>query len=310
MAPPSMACTGNTPPRATSCSTPPPPQGRSSTSPTPSPPTPSCTRPSSAFSPPLAMADTTWSWSSSPSLAWRKPRSFASPQGSGSGWRSASTTRSRHACWFPLAWSRTTGGSGGRTSHGASSTMTHSPTSRSSASFPSGREGSSSAVKAGVSPTSTAPWASAMASCGSLTHTFASVNAPKVAVWTLAHPDSREWTLEHEVTFAEIWGDKSYKATRLPKKMPVLTLIYPKNLCVVFFFLEQQLFGVDVRTRKVVDCMPYGLVAPRSCYIASRFVRAWELLQPLPSGNNAMPSSCPLGMLNWCKGIKAKEHKA
>nr|XP_020198344.2 uncharacterized protein LOC109784159 [Aegilops tauschii subsp. strangulata] len=125
-------------------------------------------------------------------------------------------------------------------------------------------------------------------------------DAPKVAVWTLAHPDSTEWTLEQETTFAEIWGDKSYKATRLPKKMPVLALIHPKNPCVVFFFLEQQLFGVDVRTRKVVDCKPYGLVAPPSCYIASRFVRAWELPQPLPSDNNAMPSSCPVGIYVSC----------
>ncbi|KAI5006740.1 hypothetical protein ZWY2020_033983 [Hordeum vulgare] len=131
------------------------------------------------------------------------------------------------------------------------------------------------------------------------TYARSSADAPKVAVWTLADPDSTEWTLEQEATFAEIWGDKSYKATRLPKEMPVLALIHPKNPCVVYFFLETQLFGVDVRTRKVVDCKPYGLVAPPTCYLASRFVRAWELPHPLPAG-----------MLNWCKGIKAKKAKA
>ncbi|KQK03889.2 uncharacterized protein LOC100832749 [Brachypodium distachyon] len=120
--------------------------------------------------------------------------------------------------------------------------------------------------------------------------------APTVSVWTLADPDSTEWTLEHEATFADIWADKSYKATRLPKKIPVLALIHPKNPCVVYFFLEKQLFGVDVRAHKIVECKVYGLVAPPSCYIANRFVRAWELPQTLPSG-----------MLNWCKGINLAE---
>ncbi|KAM0878695.1 hypothetical protein ACQ4PT_034709 [Festuca glaucescens] len=119
---------------------------------------------------------------------------------------------------------------------------------------------------------------------------------PKVSVWTLADPDSTEWTLEHEATFTEIWADKTYKATRMPKKIPVLALIHPKNPRVVYFFLEKNLFGVDVRTRKVVECKVYGLVAPPSCHIASRFLRAWELPQPLPSGMN-----------KWCKGINSAE---
>jgi hypothetical protein len=108
---------------------------------------------------------------------------------------------------------------------------------------------------------------------------------PKVAVWTLADPDSAEWTLEHEARFTEIWADQSYQATGLPKKIPVLALIHPKNPDVVYFFLEEHLFGVDVRARKVVECQVYGLVAPPSCRIASRFVRAWELPRALSSGN-------------------------
>ncbi|XP_047057382.1 uncharacterized protein LOC124663759 [Lolium rigidum] len=109
---------------------------------------------------------------------------------------------------------------------------------------------------------------------------------PTVSVWTLADPDSTEWTLEHEATFTEIWADQSYKATRLPKKIPTLALIHPKNPDVVYFFLEEHLFGVDVRARKVVDCEVYGLVAPPSCCIATRFVRAWELPRALSSGTN------------------------
>ncbi|KAM0878702.1 hypothetical protein ACQ4PT_034713 [Festuca glaucescens] len=105
-----------------------------------------------------------------------------------------------------------------------------------------------------------------------------------ISVWTLADADSMEWTLEHEARFTEIWADESYKATGLPRKIPTLALIHPKNPDVVYF-LEEHLFGVDVRARKVVECEVYGLVAPPSCQIASRFVRAWELPRALSSGN-------------------------
>ncbi|CAO2184134.1 unnamed protein product [Urochloa humidicola] len=76
----------------------------------------------------------------------------------------------------------------------------------------------------------------------------------KVTVWTLPDADATEWTLEYEATFANIWADDTYKATGLPKKVPVLALIHPHNPAVVYFFLKDQLFGVDVRARKVVEC--------------------------------------------------------
>jgi hypothetical protein len=78
-----------------------------------------------------------------------------------------------------------------------------------------------------------------------------------------------------------------YKTTGLPNKIPTVALIHPKNPDVLYFLLEEHLFGVDVRARKVVECEVYGLVAPPSCWIASRFVRAWELARALSSGNDA-----------------------
>uniref|UniRef100_A0A453EQW2 DUF1618 domain-containing protein n=1 Tax=Aegilops tauschii subsp. strangulata TaxID=200361 RepID=A0A453EQW2_AEGTS len=108
-------------------------------------------------------------------------------------------------------------------------------------------------------------------------------HTPTVRVWTLGDPDSREWTLEQEASFTEIWGDESYKAAGLPEKMPTVALIHPKNPDVVYFFLKEHLFGVDVRARKVVECQVYGLVAPPSICLASRFVRAWELPRALSS---------------------------
>ncbi|TKW11005.1 hypothetical protein SEVIR_6G205700v4 [Setaria viridis] len=106
----------------------------------------------------------------------------------------------------------------------------------------------------------------------------------KVTVWTLPDADAREWKLEHEATFADIWADDSYKATGLPKEPPVLALIHPHNPAVVYFFLEGHLFAVDVSVRKVVDCDRYNLVAPPQYYpISNRFIRAWELPRAISS---------------------------
>ncbi|WVZ92322.1 hypothetical protein U9M48_038397 [Paspalum notatum var. saurae] len=119
----------------------------------------------------------------------------------------------------------------------------------------------------------------------------------KVAVWTLPHVDATEWTLEHEVAFADVWADDTYKATGLPRKPPVLALIHPHNPAVVYFFLEDHLFAVDVPARKVVECDRYHLVAPPRDYdIANRFVRAWEL-----------PRSVASRLGNWSTDISSAE---
>ncbi|CAM0880623.1 unnamed protein product [Alopecurus aequalis] len=101
--------------------------------------------------------------------------------------------------------------------------------------------------------------------------------AAQVSVWTLAGPDSTEWTLECEATFADICDDASYKATGLPRKIPVLALIHPVNPDVVYFFLDEYMIGVDVRARRVVGCEVYELVDPPREHVATRFVHAWKL---------------------------------
>ncbi|XP_020188084.1 uncharacterized protein [Aegilops tauschii subsp. strangulata] len=118
---------------------------------------------------------------------------------------------------------------------------------------------------------------------------------PTVSVWTLGDPNSREWTLEQQASFTEIWADESYKAAGLPEKIPIVALIHPKNPDVVYFFLEEHLFGVDMRARKVMECQVYGLVAPPSIRLASRFVRAWELPRALSSSGE------------WSNGIDLAE---
>ncbi|XP_048567636.1 uncharacterized protein LOC125547952 [Triticum urartu] len=109
--------------------------------------------------------------------------------------------------------------------------------------------------------------------------------AAQISVWTLAdYPESTDWTLEYEATFAEICNDATYKATGLPRKIPVLALIHPINPDVVYFFLDEHLVGVDVRARKVVGCEVYELVEPPREDVASRFVHAWKLPPALCSG--------------------------
>jgi hypothetical protein len=97
---------------------------------------------------------------------------------------------------------------------------------------------------------------------------------------------SWSWTLEYEASFVEICDDPTYKATGLPRKIPVLALIHPTNPDVVYFFQDGHLLGVDVRARKVVDCDVYELVEPAIEQVASRFVHAWLLPPALRSGTS------------------------
>lgn len=77
---------------------------------------------------------------------------------------------------------------------------------------------------------------------------------------TLADPETAKWTIEYEVRFDEIWA--------LPLKAPVLGLIHPENPDVLYFFVKEYLFGVDMRARKVVECQVHepakGAISPSS----------------------------------------------
>jgi hypothetical protein len=87
-----------------------------------------------------------------------------------------------------------------------------------------------------------------------------SYGAAQISVWALDDrpgESSLSWTLEYEASFVEICDDPTYKATGLPRTIPVLALIHPTNPDVVYFFLDGHLLGVDVCARKVVDCDVY-----------------------------------------------------
>ena len=100
-------------------------------------------------------------------------------------------------------------------------------------------------------------------------------SAPKFTMHTLADPEKAQWTPEYCVSFAEIWAGESYKAAGLPKKAPVVALIHPKNPDVVYFFVEEYLFAVNMHT-KVVEGEVHMVGASR--------VLAWELPPALTAG--------------------------
>ncbi|OEL36758.1 hypothetical protein BAE44_0002223, partial [Dichanthelium oligosanthes] len=70
---------------------------------------------------------------------------------------------------------------------------------------------------------------------------------PVIKLWTLHDLHAGRWTMDNEVPFFHIWNDQSYTATELPMVRPVLVLVHPSNPHVVYFFLKQHLFAVDLK---------------------------------------------------------------
>ncbi|XP_052140005.1 uncharacterized protein LOC127759823 [Oryza glaberrima] len=101
---------------------------------------------------------------------------------------------------------------------------------------------------------------------------------PIVRMWTLLIEDTGTWTLNRAARFQDIWNDEGYKATKLPQEVPTVALIHPNHPGeVAYFFLHSRLFGVDLRTSKVIEWHFFQMLNPPIAYHSSRFVRAWEI---------------------------------
>ncbi|KAF8726847.1 hypothetical protein HU200_019327 [Digitaria exilis] len=100
--------------------------------------------------------------------------------------------------------------------------------------------------------------------------------AAKLSMWSRSRVQGRWlWDKMYTMSFDEIWGDESYKRTELPRNVPALAVVSPSNPGLVYFALEEDIFGVNIPARKVVHYEAYKLVQPR---IASgRYVAAWSL---------------------------------
>ncbi|KAL6634541.1 hypothetical protein ACP70R_027212 [Stipagrostis hirtigluma subsp. patula] len=110
--------------------------------------------------------------------------------------------------------------------------------------------------------------------------------ATLVAVWTLASVEhgAASWRQRCVTSLAEIWAKDSYRRTGMPEQVPVLALLHPANPDVVYFFLENYLFGIDVKGSEVVDFVDehYSLHVmvmgpPPPPPISWRHVLAWML---------------------------------
>ncbi|PUZ61111.1 hypothetical protein GQ55_4G247200 [Panicum hallii var. hallii] len=111
---------------------------------------------------------------------------------------------------------------------------------------------------------------------------------PTVCLWTRTSAGGGNnatigWDVEHLVTFEEIWNDDTYEETGLPRKVPVLAAVSPSNSDLVYFVLEERLFGVDLLTCTVSEFVDedYDLVTPWPALPSCRYVLPWYLPQAL-----------------------------
>ncbi|XP_062230080.1 uncharacterized protein LOC133927655 [Phragmites australis] len=107
-----------------------------------------------------------------------------------------------------------------------------------------------------------------------------------VVIWKLilGPGDLSFWKQQCATSLAEIWASDSYRETKMPEEVPVLALLHPGNPDVVYFFLEQYLFSVNVSESRVVEfvrerCDLIQVVAGpvRPPPISWRYVIAWVL---------------------------------
>lgn len=70
-----------------------------------------------------------------------------------------------------------------------------------------------------------------------------------VSLWTQDTLLADGWMHDCTATFTDIWDDKSYKKTRLPREIPVVALIHPTSPNSAFFILHDVIFGVDLQTK-------------------------------------------------------------
>jgi hypothetical protein len=88
------------------------------------------------------------------------------------------------------------------------------------------------------------------------------------------------------VSFEEIWDDDSYKETGLPRDVPLLVVVCPSDPNLVYFALEQHMFGVNVPARRVVHHGAFEpLNSPWPEPVSSRYVVPWVLPPEVAQGN-------------------------
>ena len=86
--------------------------------------------------------------------------------------------------------------------------------------------------------------------------------------------------MNYTESFEDIWDHESYDLTGLPPNPPMLVGVSPVNSNVVYFSLNQRLFGVNVPEHTVVDCEQYDPLnrpGPDDEPVTSRYLITWNL---------------------------------
>ncbi|RCV23463.1 hypothetical protein SETIT_5G008000v2 [Setaria italica] len=121
-------------------------------------------------------------------------------------------------------------------------------------------------------------------SCGKLRLVVISrrTHQPRIKLWTLADYEAGKWSLDFDIPIEHIGLIRR----------SVLAFVHPNNAHVVYFFLEQQLFAVDLQTNKVTESASIGRDH-------GDHVLAWELPQslrvPLPGPSPTQESRFTFG---------------
>ncbi|KAJ1279466.1 hypothetical protein BS78_04G158900 [Paspalum vaginatum] len=98
----------------------------------------------------------------------------------------------------------------------------------------------------------------------------------RVVVWTLADMPPigiPQWENHPcQTTLAKIWANARYVEKGMPREVPFLALVHPTEPAVVYFFLNQHIFSVNVKKSTVVD---YALMSSVPRPINQHDVLAW-----------------------------------
>lgn len=82
-----------------------------------------------------------------------------------------------------------------------------------------------------------------------------------ITAWTLDHSSSA-WTEDQSVMLADVWKDKSYGSTHLPKEVPEFPRVDPFDANVIYFSLKEDIegngreFGINLHSQHVTSCSP------------------------------------------------------
>ncbi|KAI4974751.1 hypothetical protein ZWY2020_048358 [Hordeum vulgare] len=112
---------------------------------------------------------------------------------------------------------------------------------------------------------------------------------PVVSMWTLSsnNPPDAGWDHKLDVHLTDIWSHHTYKSSMLPDIVPTVALVHPMNAHKVYFFLGQHIFCVNLKTKRVRQCLE--LNNQELPGLSSLMVHSWNL----PAGATKIHFSGP-----------------